>query len=225
MNRLYNEDFRNIAVGGEFDVIITDPPYNIGFNYNTYKDSMEEDDYVEMLSYFQNQKLVIIQYPEETMQYIVPALGVPDEVMVWCYSSNIPRQSRLINFYNIKPDFTKVKMPYKNPEDKRVKKLIESGSGGRSMYDWFDDIQLVKNVSKDKNHPCPMPIRLMERLILLTTEEGNVVFDPFMGSGTTGLACKKLNRGFVGTEIDKKYFDIAVERIENTSYNLFRDSK
>lgn len=219
--QIYNKDFREIPVGGSFDVVITDPPYNIGFNYNSYGDNMPEDEYIEMLCEFQQQKIVIIHYPEETMQYIVPALGVPDDVVVWCYHSNIPRQSRLINFYNVKPDLTKVKMPYKNPEDKRVRKLIENGSNGRSMYDWFDDIQLVKNVSKDKNHPCPMPLKLMERLILLTTNEGDVVFDPFMGSGTTGLACKKLGRGFIGAEIDKKYFDIAKERIENTPNGLF----
>lgn len=211
--RLYNEDFRNIPVGGGFDICIFDPPYNIDYKYNSYKDKLSEDEYIEMLCEFQQQKVVIIQYPEETMKYIVPALGVPDEVVVWCYNSNISRQSRLISFYNVKPDFRKVRLPYKNPNDKRVRKLIEGGSKGRKMYDWFDDIQLVKNVSKEKNHPCPVPVKLMERLITLTTGEGDVVFDPFMGSGTTGLACKNLKRGFVGAEIDKQYFEIAKKRL------------
>ena len=48
------------------------------------------------------------------------------------------------------PDFKKVKQPYKNLHDKRIKKLIENGSEGARLYDWFDDIELVKNVSKEK---------------------------------------------------------------------------
>ena len=196
------------------DAVITDPPYNIGFNYNSYNDNLSEDDYIELLSAFQNMPLAIIQYPEETMKYIVPALGSPDEVLVWCYNSNIPRQSRLISIYGMDVDFNAVKQPYKNPTDKRVKKLIENGSHGSRMYDWFSDIQLVKNVSKEKNHPCPVPVKLMERIILMTTKEGDTVLDPFMGSGTTGVACKNTNRKFIGIEMDKEYCKIAKARIK-----------
>ena len=217
LNKIYNED---CLVGMKripdksIDLVITDPPYNIGFKYNEYKDTKSEDEYIEMLREFQNMPLAIIHYPEETMKYIVPALGVPDEVMAWCYNSNLPKQFRLINFYNCKVDFGKVKQPYKNPSDKRVKKLIENGSEGTKIYDWFSDIQLVKNVSKEKCHPCPVPVRLMERIILLTTKEGDTVLDPFMGSGTTAVACINTNRNYIGFELDKHYCDIANERIQ-----------
>ena len=113
-------------------------------------------------------------------------------------------------------DFNKVKQPYKNPNDKRVKKLIDAGSKGTRSYDWFNDIQLVKNVSKEKNiHPCPVPIKLMERIILLTTNENDLVVDPFMGCGTTAMAAINTNRRYIGFEIDKTYFDYSLERIEN----------
>jgi DNA modification methylase len=168
-----------------------------------------------MISSFKCIPSALIHYPEETMKYFVPALGVPDEVVVWCYNSNLPaRHSRLINFYNCKVDFNKVKQPYKNPNDKRVKKLIENGSKGTRSYDWFSDIQLVKNVSKEKTiHPCPVPIQLMERIILLTTNEGDLVVDPFMGSGTTALACLNTNRRFIGFEMNEEYCNLANERI------------
>ncbi len=166
------------------DLIATDPPYNINFKYNSYKDSMTDEEYIEMLNYFEEYPTAIIQYPEETMKYIVPAMGVPDEVCAWCYNSNLPRQFRLINFYNTKVDFNKVKQPYKNPKDKRIKELIAKGSKGTRLYDWFSDIQLVKNISKEKTgHPCPIPVALMERIILLTTNEGDTVCDPFIGGG------------------------------------------
>lgn len=154
------------------------------------------------------------------MRYIVPAMGVPDEVMAWCYNSNIPKQFRLINFYNCKVDFKKVKQPYKNPNDKGVAERIKNGSEGRPIYDWFSDIQLVKNVSKEKYHPCPIPIRLMERIILLATNEGDVVCDPFMGCGTTAIACLNTNRKYIGFEIDRDYWQMAEARIEEYKNKL-----
>jgi site-specific DNA-methyltransferase (adenine-specific) len=214
INKIYNMDFREgLSSLPPAKIFVTDPPYNIDFCYNDYKDNLFDDDYIELLSNLQQLPLAIIHYPEETIKYIAPALGVPDEVIVWCYNSNIPKQSRLINFYNIIPDFNKVKQPYKNPNDKRVKKLIENGSSGTRLYDWFSDIQLVKNVSKEKNHPCPVPIELMKRIILLTTEENDLVCDPFMGSGTTALACKEIKRNYIGFEISREYCDIADKRL------------
>jgi len=64
-------------------------------------------------------------------------------------------------------------------------------------------------------HPTVKPLRLMEYLIKLVTPEGAIVLDPFMGSGTTGIACVKLNRKFIGIERDELFYEIAVERIEN----------
>jgi len=198
-------------------LFLTDPPYNINFSYDGYGDNLSDQEYIELISNFNNLPLAIIHYPEETIKWIAPALGVPDEVVVWCYNSNIGRQSRLINFYNIKPDFKKVKQSYKNPNDKRVKKLIENGSEGTRLYDWFSDIQLVKNVSKEKaNHPCPVPVKLMERIIILTTDEGDLVCDPFMGSGTTALAAKNTKRNYIGFEQSEQYCKDAEIKINYT---------
>ena len=63
-------------------------------------------------------------------------------------------------------------------------------------------------------HETQKPIRLMRELIQLFTNHSNVVLDPFMGSGTTGVACVKLGRKFIGIELDERYFDIACKRIE-----------
>lgn len=213
---IYNEDFRNKLYDMPDDfIIVTDPPYNINFNYGEYSDNMSDEDYIDMISEFRGLKVAIIHYPEETMRYFVPALGIPDEVNTWCYNSNLPgRQSRLINYYNLKLDYSKVLQPYKNPNDKRIKAQIAKGKIGTRSYDWFSDIQLVKNVSKKKyNHPCPVPVKLMERIILLTTEKGDTVVDPFMGSGTTAIACMNTGRKFVGFELDMNYFDMAQERL------------
>jgi site-specific DNA-methyltransferase (adenine-specific) len=63
-------------------------------------------------------------------------------------------------------------------------------------------------------HPCPKPIGTMKWLVTRVSLEGETVLDPFMGSGTTGVACAKLGRKFIGIEIESSYFDIACRRIE-----------
>lgn len=67
---------------------------------------------------------------------------------------------------------------------------------------------------RNKIHPTQKPEELIERLILASSNEGDLVLDPFSGSGTTAVVCKKNNRNFIGFELDKEYYDKAVERIE-----------
>jgi site-specific DNA-methyltransferase (adenine-specific) len=66
------------------------------------------------------------------------------------------------------------------------------------------------------NHPAVFPLQLVSDHIKTWSNENDTVLDCFMGSGTTGIACKNLNRKFIGIEIDKSYFDIAKQRIEGT---------
>ena len=69
-------------------------------------------------------------------------------------------------------------------------------------------------VSEKNGHPCPKPIRLMVWFVNRASIQGETVCDPFMGSGTTGVACVRTRRRFIGIELDKGYFDIACRRIE-----------
>ena len=70
------------------------------------------------------------------------------------------------------------------------------------------------NNVRNGDHPTQKPNDLLEYLIKTYTNENDIILDPFMGSGTTGVACKKLNRNFIGIELDKTYFEIAKDRIE-----------
>lgn len=199
------------------DLILTDPPYNIGFDYGGgYQDKMADCEYISMISSLRNHAacVAVIQYPEETAKYITPALGVPDEVIAWCYPSNIGRRFRLISIFGRKPDYSKEKQPYKNPNDKRVKKLIEAGSSGTNLYDWWSDINLVKNVSYEKTeHPCPIPEKLVARIISILTEVGDTVVDPFAGSGTVPFVANTLGRVGIGIEMSERFSLIAKNRI------------
>lgn len=217
LNKIYNCDFKDFIKENGFksiNLICTDPPYNIGFKYNEHNDNMSDMDYTMMLKYFSGKASVFIHYPEETIKYLTPALGVPCEMVAWVYNANTNRKFRLISWYNCKPDFSKIKQPYKNINDKRIQNRIANGCEGSDLYDWWE-INIVKNVSDEKTeHPCQIPLQIMERIILLTTEKGDTIFDPFMGSATTAIACLKTGRNFIGCEKDKKYFKIGMDRIE-----------
>jgi len=67
----------------------------------------------------------------------------------------------------------------------------------------------------EDRHPCPKPVKWMVWATNKCTLQGQTVLDPFMGSGTTGVACAQLGRKFIGIEIEERYFDIACERIDN----------
>ncbi len=68
--------------------------------------------------------------------------------------------------------------------------------------------------SEPNGHPCPKPLGWMEWAVCKSSIEGETILDPFMGSGTTGVACVRTGRRFIGIEIEPKYFDIAVKCIE-----------
>ncbi|MBU2596870.1 MAG: site-specific DNA-methyltransferase, partial [Planctomycetes bacterium] len=72
-------------------------------------------------------------------------------------------------------------------------------------------------------HPTEKPESLLQRIISIGSKQGDIILDPFMGSGTTGVVAKQLGRNFIGIEIDQSYFNIATKRIENTKRtpNLF----
>jgi DNA modification methylase len=143
---------------------------------------------------------------------------VPNRIVSWVYNSNTKRQHRDIAFYGFDPDFSKVKQPYKNPNDKRIKALIANGSQGTNIYDWWN-INQIKNVSKEKTiHPCQMPLEVMDRIIKLLPQGVNVI-DPYCGSGTTGIACVNNNIDFIGIDIVPEYAKLAEERIREVEIN------
>ncbi len=210
---IVNDDFRNHKVPN--GLIITDPPYNQGYAYNEYKDRLNETDYIDLLSKIPT-PCVIIHYPEETINLLPKALNVKcEQVVCWVYNSNTGKQSRLISWWGCKPDFKKVTQPYKNLNDKRIKKRIEEGKTGAKLYDWWE-INQVKNVSKEKtNHPCQIPEELIKRIIQITAKENDLIIDIFGGSGTTSKVANDLGFNSISYEIDKEYSEIILNRTKN----------
>ena len=198
-------------------IIVSDPPFNIGYKYDKYCDKMSDEDYFNMLTnIFSLCPSVVIHYPEQLYKLSLYMNKTPERVVSWVYNSNTAKQHRDIAFYDVKPDFKKVRQPYKNLNDKRIQQRIAEGKTGAKIYDWWN-INQVKNVSKEKtDHPCQMPLEVMTNIVGILPDEVTII-DPFMGSGTTGVACKKLNKDFIGIELSEDYFKIAENRINSFS--------
>lgn len=207
------EELEKIDLNSINPVFVSDPPFNVGYKYATYKDRMKEAQYYQMLaSIFSAHPHVLIHYPEQLHRYSIEIGTMPSRVVSWVYNSNTAKQHRDIAFYNVSPDFKQYGQDYKNPKDKRIAKRVEEGKKAR-LYDWWE-INQVKNVNKDKtDHPCQMPIEVMRRIVGVLPS-GVTVIDPFLGSGTTALACKQLGVPFIGIEMDEKYVEIAKKRIQ-----------
>jgi site-specific DNA-methyltransferase (adenine-specific) len=209
---IINKDFRECEIPS--GLTITDPPYNQNYHYHNYKDKLKIDEYIDLLSMIPK-PCVIIHYPEETINLLPLAMKSKcEEIVTWVYNSNTGKQSRLISWWGCKPDFRKVTQPYKNPNDKRIQKLIERGKTGSKIYDWWE-INQVKNVSKEKTiHPCQIPEEVIRRIILTTAKENELIIDPFAGSGTTLKVAKNLGFEYLGFEIDKQYIEIIKNRLQ-----------
>ena len=86
------------------------------------------------------------------------------------------------------------------------------------------DIQTLKwSAVKPHGHPAEKPVALIEWLVEISTPRGGTVVDPFMGSGSTGVACVQEGRNFIGMELDSKFYDIASKRIQEAQEELLND--
>ena len=135
-------------------------------------------------------------------------LKIQEEVIV--FSSN----GEKVNYYP--QDLIEI-----NKMTKQGTKVTDNIGGGVRKKEYLQTHtnyprNIIKfGLDKEKLHPTQKPVNLIEYLIKTYTNEGETILDNCMGSGTTGVACKNLNRNFIGMELDENYFNIAKDRIEN----------
>ena len=136
-------------------------------------------------------------------------------------------------FYNKQPTYIPQMVEYSGKKrTNKVKngvmgKLIDNNT--KKVVEYIDTgfryptqvLKIQRDILKSNIHPTQKPVALFEYLIKTYTSVGDLVLDNCMGSGTTGVACKNLNRGFIGIEKELKYFEIAKNRINQTMESLF----
>jgi adenine-specific DNA-methyltransferase len=222
------------------DLVLTDPPFNIGKKYNSYADNKKAEDYFAWCGEWISEcnrvlkkdgSFYLFNYPENNA-HLMPILNKQEGLifrrwLTWHYPTNtgmsptnFTRSQHSILFYvkGKKPktfNRNDILEPYKNLTDKRIKARIESGIKGRTPYDVFQ-FNIVKNVSKDKiDHPCQIPVPLLDIFVKASSNKGELVLDPFGGSFSTAASCKGLGRNSISIELDEKYCKQGRVRIDN----------
>lgn len=225
------------------DMVFADPPFNVGIKYKGYKDNnIDYKEWCEqwIAECFRVLKptgtfyLMTIDRHLEWKMPIMAKYGSFINLVKW---KNVSANHDKNRFWNA----TQPIMVYGKTENYKFNtyaqtrtkdKMIMSWNKDRAenakfqLLDYWDDIPLVYAGSikhKEailepgtckKAHPCQMPEMLPGRAILFSTDENDTVFDPFTGSGTTAMACKKLNRKFIGSEISEEYFNLIKSRLD-----------
>ena len=200
---------------GSVDAVVTDPPYGIGFKYNEHNDSPEG--YGEWL-------WSVLSLAEAKCRP-----GSP--VFVWQAMPNVrrfaewfPREWRLFaackNFVQMRPTV----MQYAH--DPVVvwwvpgEKPYSMGTLSRDYFVANTSPSSHRGLNDVQGHPCPRPLDQVTHIVDQWVSPGGTVLDPFMGSGTTGVACVQTGRRFIGIEIDATYYAIAERRIADAQAQL-----
>lgn len=215
-----NDDNMKINLGPMFDLIYADMIYeNLDFSWvNKYWDALVTSGiFIVQTDYHTvaQMKLYLDDLPKSTfVNWIIYKQewgGVPrnrfpqkhDDILIYCKGKDW-------KFY---PERIQIKKATAGT------KLDKKGTGLKTPCSVFDDLGNFLTTSKEriklngKNVQWQKPMKLMDRLLLPFTDEGDWICDPFMGTGTTGEWCKRNNRNFLGIEIDKGKFDLAQERL------------
>lgn len=190
------------------DLILTDPPYGINFRSNRRN---------ERYNHINNDNNLLWLDDMSREMYRVSKDNTAHYVFCSFHNIDIFKQS-LEKFFNLKnilvweKNNTGMGDLYSNFAPKV--EFILFLQKGRSLIRGKRDPNIMKfNRTGNKLHPTQKPVDLCEYLINKFSDEGDLVFDPFMGVGTTGVACVRSNRDFIGIELDDRYFDIARNEI------------
>jgi len=224
---------RLIADGVKVDAVITDPPYNIARanNFHTMKNKYGKQAHRRGIDFGEWDKGF------DLFTWIVKGVELLDKdgsmfiFNDWKNIGEIAKYAESLGM-EIKDCFRWEKLnPMPRNRDRRYITDFEMAvwlvkKGSKWVFNRQDaKFERPKFVSglvsgKEKTeHTTQKPIKLMEHIVAIHTNENHTVLDPFMGSGTTGVACVNTNRNFIGIEMDDEYFEIAKERIYNKKEN------
>ena len=137
-------------------------------------------------------------------------------------SKGRPKSVNLIKDKSNKGFGRKITGNIKNQAGKSVKKHGAINSKTVAKFGTRDNVWLQDTARgrQKYSHPAQFPEKLAHDHIISWSNEGDIVLDPFMGSGTTGVVCKNLNRNFIGIELDESYYNIAKDRINSIQPTL-----
>ena len=220
-----------IEQGIKIDAIITDPPY--GTTRNKWDSIIPLDEIWKRLDKLVKSNGAIVLFAQTPFDKVLGASNLKMLRYEWIWNKKLgtghlnakkmpmKQHENILVFYKnlptYNPQMREGKPYHKTPSTTSSNYGKQIAMGGTSNGERYPiSILDFSNANrKDRLHPTQKPVDLLEYLIKTYTNEGDLVLDFTMGSGSTGVACMNLNRKFIGIELDKKYFDIAKNRIEN----------
>tara|TARA_Y100001970_G_C14168135_1_gene822543 strand:+ start:145 stop:894 length:750 start_codon:yes stop_codon:yes gene_type:complete len=245
LNKIYREDCLSTLKkikDNSVDIVVTSPPYNMNLRirngkycsrqivkemstkYTEFSDNLPIDEYNQFHTNVLRELLRVsdlifynIQIVTGSKRSIFKMIGefseYLKEIIVWDKGNGQPAMQQQV--LNRRTELILV-FEKDYPISRQFRKRGEFKRGT------LDDLWLIKRGKKvgGENHGAVFPIELVSTILENFSKEGDVVYDPFMGTGTTAVVAKQLKRKFIGSEISKKYIDIAEERLKN-SKDLF----
>jgi len=222
------------------DVCFADPPFNLDKKYTSYRDQRSLDSYlewceqwlVELVRVTKPTGSILVHNIPRWLTYYAAILNRHAHFRHWIAwdAMSTPLGKTLlpahygILFYSKEPKGTKfyeIRAPHKTCRECGA--FLKDYGGkkdqmhpfGYLVSDVWTDIHRIRHSKRRDPHPCQLPIHLLERLILMTTDVDDIVLDPFLGTGTTAIAAKRLQRRYIGIELDPFYVQIAQDKLAN----------
>ena len=220
---------------GSIDLIVTDPPYNLGLfmkkrGTNLKKlrenhfvgsgwDDLEYEKWITLMERFIQESHRVLKKGGSLIIFmsiikLEPIINLAQDnklyyktVGIWHKTNPMPRNMNL-HFINS----TEAWLYFVNE-----KKTGTFNNNGKVVHDFIETSSISKKEHDTANHPTQKPVSLISHFVNLLSNEGETVLDPFMGSGSTGIACIQNGRKFVGIELSKDYFDKTKKRLNSES--------
>jgi site-specific DNA-methyltransferase (adenine-specific) len=224
--------------GNSIDMTFADPPFNLKKSYEHYEDDRETREYLAWCKEWLYQMVRITKPTGSVFVHNIPKwltyfASYLNEIayfkhwIAWDAMGAPLGKTILPNHYGIlwyvKSNgftFCDIRSPHRYCRECNT--LLKDYGGkkhlahpfGTLLSDVWTDVYRIRHSKRRDDHPCQLPVHLLERLILMVTEEGDIVLDPFVGTGTTAIAAKKLGRSYIGIDIDPGYVKITEEKLE-----------
>jgi site-specific DNA-methyltransferase (adenine-specific) len=224
------------------DMSFADPPFNLKKGYKSYKDSRGFQEYLDWCAvwisemvrvtkpsgsiFIHNIPKWLIYYAENLNKYAYFKHWIAWDAPTAPMGKSLQPSHYGILFYT-KSDKNYKLYELRHPHKRdRITGRLQKDYGGKKdqlhpygplVSDVWTDIHRIKHNSKRDEHPCQLPPHLLDRLILMTTDKDDIILDPFMGTGTSAVAAKRLGRKYVGFELDPTYINISQINLEKTN--------
>ncbi len=249
MNKIYNQDCidgMKAIPDGKIDLVVTDPPFAINFkakkaNYNRTAsrvlsgyNEITKENYYEFTLNWMSQCFRILKesggmYVFSGWNNLADILNAIEEIgfitvnhIIWKYQFGVVTNRKFVTshyhcLYICKNDKKRKFFPYE-----RFGKEEKNNQGRSLHYKDKEDVWEIKREywTGDEKTPTKLPAEIIKKILQYSSEEGDLVFDPFLGSGQTAVVSKLLKRNYMGFEIVKEYFDFISKRLKSNSYRI-----